>query len=153
LPSAQFTGTLGHWYPGSPERRETMAYKILVVDDDKNIAEIEAKILKQEGYEIVIANDGEEALLKMEQEKPDIVVLDLMMPKKNGFEVLQEIRTKYKKWIPVIISSGENDLDAVKKSYSLEADHYLTKPCPMEHLIRGVRTMVSLIPLRINETK
>lgn len=128
-----------------------MAYKILCVDDEKNLVDIFSAGLIKAGYEVVIAYDGEQALEKAEQDKPDVVILDLMMPKLNGFEVLMQIRKRFKKWIPVIIYSAENDLESLKKAYRLEADHYLTKPCSMENMIRGVETMLSLIPLRIQE--
>ena len=128
-----------------------MAYKILVVDDDNNLAEFFSEGLIKEGYEVAVANDGEEALEKVEKEKPDIVILDLMMPKLNGFEVLLKMRQKYKKWIPVIISSAEKDMVSVKKAYDMEADHYLTKPCGLDTVLKGVRTMISLIPLRAQE--
>ncbi|MFH0790483.1 MAG: response regulator [Candidatus Omnitrophota bacterium] len=128
-----------------------LAYKILCVDDEKNLVDIYSAGLIKAGYEVVIAYDGEQALEKAEQDKPDVVILDLMMPKLNGFEVLMQIRKRFKKWIPVIIYSAENDLESLKKAYRLEADHYLTKPCSMENMIRGVETMLSLIPLRIQE--
>jgi len=126
-----------------------MAYKLLVVDDDKSNLEMFKEILTQEGYEVVVAYDGEEALAKIKETDPDIILLDLILPKKNGFEVLKEIRQNYKdKWRPVIIISGQSDLESVTKGYKLEADHYLTKPCPLQHLLRGVRIMVSLISAR-----
>jgi len=126
-----------------------MAYKLLVVDDDKNNLEMFKEILTQEGYEVIVASDGEEALVKVKEANPDVILLDLILPKKNGFEVLKEIRQNYKdKWRPVIIISGQGDLESVTKGYNLEADHYLTKPCPLEHLLRGVRTMISLISAR-----
>ncbi len=126
-----------------------MAYKLLVVDDDRDIVDILKKRLLQEGYEVAVAFDGEEALSKVKEENPDVVLLDLMMPKLNGFEVLKEIRDKYRdKWRPVIIVSANAELDSVKSCYSLEADHYLTKPCTIENVLRGIRTMISLIPLR-----
>jgi len=126
-----------------------MAYKLLVVDDDRDIAQITAKNLSREGYQVTIAYDGEEALEKVKTENPDIIILDLTLPKLNGFEVLKEIREKFQdRWRPVIIVSGNTELEAVKKCYSLEADHYLTKPCAVEHLLRGVQTMISLIPTR-----
>ncbi len=128
-----------------------MPYKLLVVDDDRDIVEVMKKRLLQEGYEVVVAFDGEEALLKLKEENPDVVLLDLMMPKLNGFEVLKEIREKYQdKWRPVIIISAKTELDSVKSCYNLEADHYLTKPCTMENILRGISTMLSLIPLRQN---
>jgi len=127
-----------------------MAYKLLVVDDDKDVVETLQKRLLQEGYAVAVAFDGEEALAKVREDNPDIILLDLMLPKLNGFDVLKEIREKYKdKWRPVIIVSAATDLDTVKKSYNLEADHYLTKPCTMENVLRGIRTMISLIPLRV----
>ena len=127
-----------------------MAYKILVVDDDKDIVETLQKRLKQEEYLVAVAFDGEEALTKVKTENPDVILLDLMMPKLNGFEVLKEIREKHTdKWRPVIIVSAQTDLDVLKKCYNLEADHYLTKPCTLENVLRGIHTMISLIPLRI----
>jgi DNA-binding response OmpR family regulator len=129
-----------------------MAYKILVVDDDKEIVDILQKRLLQEGYSVTVAFDGEGALLKIKEDNPDIILLDLMLPKLNGFDVLKEIREKYKdKWRPVIIISAKNDLESLKTSYSLEADHYLTKPCNMEDVLRGIKTMISLIPLRVKD--
>lgn len=126
-----------------------MAYKLLIVDDDKEIAETLRQRLTQEGYAVTLAFDGEEALVKVKEDNPDVILLDLMLPKLNGFEVLKEIREKYKdKWRPVIIISAKNELETVQKSYALEADHYLTKPCDMENILRGIRTMISLIPLR-----
>lgn len=129
-----------------------MAHKILLVDDDKEIVEtLKARLIK-EGYEVSTAYDGEEALVKIKEDNPDVVLLDLMLPKLNGFEVLKEIRQRFKdKWRPVIIISAQTELESVRKSYSLEADHYLTKPCSIEHVLRGIRTMISLIPLRIKE--
>ena len=129
-----------------------MAHKILVVDDDRDIVETLKNRLEKENYEVAVAFDGEEAITKIKEVNPDIVLLDLVMPKINGFEVLKEIREKYKeKWRPVIIVSAQDDLESFRKSYSLEADHYLTKPCTMEHILSGIRTMISLIPLRDNK--
>ena len=126
-----------------------MSYKLLVVDDEKDIVETLRKKLLEEGYEVVVAFDGEEALVRVKEDNPDIILLDLILPKLPGFEVLKEIREKYKdKWRPIIIISAQTDLEMVKKSYKLEADHYLTKPCSMENVLRGIRTMISLIPLR-----
>jgi DNA-binding response OmpR family regulator len=126
-----------------------MSYKLLLVDDDKEIVETLEKRLKEEGYDVATAFDGEEALTKLKTDNPDIILLDLIMPKLNGFDVLKEIRQNYKdKWRPVIIVSAQTDLESIKKGYNLEADHYLTKPCTMENLLRGIRTMISLMPAR-----
>jgi DNA-binding response OmpR family regulator len=126
-----------------------MPHKLLLVDDDKEIIQtLQARLIK-EGYAVAVAFDGEEALLKVKEENPDLILLDLTMPKLNGFEVLKEIRKKYNdKWRPVIIISGKGDMESLKQSYGLEADHYLIKPCSIENILRSVETMISLIPLR-----
>jgi len=126
-----------------------MAYKILVVDDEKDVVETLQHRLLREGYEVAVAYDGEEALVKVADENPDVILLDLIMPKLNGFEVLKAIRELYTdKWRPVIIVSAQTDLEGLKQCYNLEADHYLSKPCTMETILRGITTVVSLIPLR-----
>jgi DNA-binding response OmpR family regulator len=126
-----------------------MTYKLLVVDDEVDIVEALKKHLFHEGYEVVVAFDGEEALEKMKSDNPDIVILDLMLPKLNGFEVLERIRKNYNdRWRPVIILSVKGDLESVREGYNLEADLYLTKPCSMENVLRGIKTMISLIPQR-----
>jgi len=126
-----------------------MAYKLLVVDDDKEVVETLKSRLIKEGYEVAVAFDGEEALVKVKEENPDVILLDLVMPKLNGFEVLKHIRENFKdKWRPIIIISATGELEAVKKSYSMEADHYLSKPVTMDNILRGIRIMISLIPAR-----
>jgi DNA-binding response OmpR family regulator len=126
-----------------------MAYKLLIVDDDKEIIDTLQPRLIKEGYEVVAAFDGEEALAKVRQDDPDVILLDLMLPKLNGFEVLKNIRENFKdRWRPIIIISAQNELESIKKCYGLEADHYLSKPCSIDNVLRGVRTMISLIPLR-----
>jgi DNA-binding response OmpR family regulator len=126
-----------------------MDYKILVVDDDKEIVNMLKEKLTKEGYIVSTACDGEDALAKVKTDKPDIILLDLMMPKLNGFETLKQIRDNFQdRWMPIIILSAKAELESVKQCYSMEADHYLTKPCEMEKLLRGIETMISLIPLR-----
>jgi len=127
-----------------------LAYKILVVDDEKDIVEAIKNRLQREDYEVAVAYDGEEALLQIKAINPDLLLLDLRMPKLNGFEVLKIVREKFTdKWRPVIIISASNDLKSVKDCYAMEADHYLIKPCSVEDISKGVRIMLSLIPLRI----
>ena len=128
-----------------------MTHKLLLVDDDKEIIDSLEPRLRREGYDVSVAFDGEEALTKVKEHNPDVILLDLMLPKVNGFEVLKDIRLKFKdKWRPIIIISAKHELEAVKKCYDLEADHYLTKPCSIEKILRGIETMISLIPARIN---
>jgi DNA-binding response OmpR family regulator len=125
-----------------------MAYKLLVVDDDSEIAGLTEKRLFQEGYEVFVAGDGIEALEKVRAHDPDVILLDLGLPKLSGFEVLKEIREKHsQRWRAVIVISARGELEAVKLSYELQADHYLTKPVTIEKVLEGIETMISLIPL------
>lgn len=129
---------------------ESEIFKILVVDDEKEIVDLVSARLVREGYQVVTAFDGEDALAQIKVEDPDVIVLDLMMPKLNGLEILKQLRENpAEKWRPVIIVSANAELEAIKKCYNLEADLYLTKPCTMENLVRGVKTMISFIPMRL----
>jgi DNA-binding response OmpR family regulator len=129
-----------------------MGFKILVVDDEPDIVQVVSGRLAREGFEVATAFDGEEALSQFAAFDPDLVLLDLTMPKLNGFDVLKQIREKYTdRWRPVIIISAQTELDTLRKSYDLEADHYLAKPCAIDVILRGIETMRSLIPLRIKQ--
>ena len=124
--------------------------KVLMADDEAEILTIMAKKVAQAGYEVVTAKDGEEALAKIKSENPDVILLDLTMPKVDGFTVLKHIRENpsSSKWQPVIIISARNELDDMKKGFSLEADHYIPKPCNITDILKGIRLMVDLIPHR-----
>lgn len=131
-----------------------MGYKILIVEDEKDVVDSLKSRLEKEGYQVAVAFDGEEAIQKVKETDPDIILLDLILPKLSGFEVLKQLRQKFAdRWRPVIVISAKNELESVKTSYALEADHYLTKPVSMEKILQGIRTMISLIPLRIHEKK
>ena len=124
-----------------------MGYKLLVTDDNTYVTEVLEKRLTKEGFEVVVASDGEDALQKLDKENPDIILLDLMMPKKNGFEVLKEIRRRKEEdmdiWRPVIIISSKEESEAMAVGYNrLEADMYLNKPCSLETILEAVKKMV-----------
>ena len=103
-----------------------MSAKILVVDDERSIAEILKYNLEKEGFEVILAYDGEEALERLEQDKPDLILLDIMLPKKDGFAVCREIRAQ--KEIPIImLTARETEVDKVL-GLELGADDYVTKP-------------------------
>ncbi|MFC1624184.1 response regulator transcription factor [Candidatus Omnitrophota bacterium] len=121
--------------------------KILAVDDDEKITQLIKAILENTGlYEVVIAHNGDEGLSKFHKEGPDLVISDVMMPGKNGFELLQELRKPGVKWRPVIMLTAVDD--ALKKAYDLEADFYLTKPFDSKVLLRGIQTLLPLISMR-----
>lgn len=124
--------------------------KILVADDEELVLEIMAKKIASQDYEVVTAKDGQEAWAKIVSELPDIIILDLNMPKMDGWAVLSQLRQNppTKRWLPVIIVSAQNELESFRKGVDLEADHYLTKPCPIEDILKAIRLMLSLIPQR-----
>lgn len=110
-------------------------YNILVVDDDKEIVEAIEIYLKKEGYNILKAYNGEQALQQLEKEQIHLIILDIMMPKKDGIETLQEIRKN--KTIPVIMLSAKSeDYDKIE-GLNTGADDYITKPFnPLELIAR-----------------
>jgi len=126
------------------------AIKILIADDEDVILEIMAKKIASQHYEVITAKDGQEAWSKIVTDLPDVIILDLDMPKMDGWAVLSQLRSNppTKRWQPVIIVSAQNELDDFKKGVNLEADHYLTKPCPIEDILKAIRLMLSLIPQR-----
>ncbi len=124
--------------------------KVLIADDEPDVLAAMKKKVVNAGYAVITAKDGEEAWEKIKSELPDVILLDLTMPKLDGLEVLKNLRQNPPsvKWQPVIIVSARKELEDMKKGFSLDADHYLTKPCDMDAILKGIRTMVSLIPLR-----
>jgi two-component system alkaline phosphatase synthesis response regulator PhoP len=124
------------------------AIKILIADDEDVVLEIMAHKIASQDYEVITAKDGQEAWDKIVSDVPDIIILDLNMPKMNGWAVLSRLRQNppTKRWQPVIIISAQNELESFKKGVDLEADHYLTKPCQIEDVLKGIRLMLSLIP-------
>lgn len=114
-----------------------MQNKILIVDDEKAIADIIKFNLEKEGHLVYVAYDGEEAIKVVNKIIPDLVLLDVMMPKKDGFQVLKEIRENYK--FPVImLTAKEEEVDKVL-GLELGADDYITKPFSMRELVARVK--------------
>ncbi|GMB09783.1 two-component system response regulator VicR [Thermolongibacillus altinsuensis] len=114
-----------------------MEKRILVVDDEKPIADILQFNLKKEGYEVFCAYDGVEALQKVEEIHPDLILLDIMLPQKDGMEVCREIRKKYD--MPIImLTAKDSEIDKVL-GLELGADDYVTKPFSTRELLARVR--------------
>ena len=103
-----------------------MAKKVLVVDDEKPISDIINFNLEKEGYEVLIAYDGEEALARVEADDPDLIILDLMLPKIDGLEVAKRVRVKHSTPI-IMVTAKDSELDKVL-GLELGADDYVTKP-------------------------
>jgi two-component system, OmpR family, response regulator VicR len=114
-----------------------MEKRILVVDDEKPIADILQFNLKKEGYEVICAYDGAEALQKVEEVTPDLILLDIMLPQKDGMEVCREVRKKYD--MPIImLTAKDSEIDKVL-GLELGADDYVTKPFSTRELLARVK--------------
>ncbi|MFZ3590492.1 response regulator YycF [Bacillus sp. DJP31] len=114
-----------------------MEKKILVVDDEKPIADIIKFNLQKEGYEVLCAYDGIEAIQMVEEHKPDLILLDIMLPLKDGMEVCREVRKKYD--MPIImLTAKDSEIDKVL-GLELGADDYVTKPFSTRELLARVK--------------
>jgi len=114
--------------------------KILVVDDDANICELLRLYLTKEGYQVTVANDGEEGLEKFNQVKPDMVLLDVMMPKMDGLEVCRRIRKLGNTPVMMLTAKGET-FDKVL-GLELGADDYLAKPFSPRELAARIKALL-----------
>ncbi|HCT90429.1 MAG TPA: DNA-binding response regulator [Lachnospiraceae bacterium] len=115
-------------------------YRILVVEDDRNTRQVICEFLKEAGYAVADACDGEEAIALFYEGRFDLVVLDIMLPKKNGMEVLREIRSLSN--TPVIMLTALADEYTQIKSFDLQADEYVTKPFSPIVLVKRVSALL-----------
>jgi two-component system alkaline phosphatase synthesis response regulator PhoP len=117
--------------------------KILVVDDEIYIVHILDFSLGMEGYDVVTALDGEQALDKLKSEKPDLIVLDIMMPKLDGYEVCKAIKSDpATKQIPVILLSAKGRNVDQKMGFDVGADDYITKPFSPRKLVERINQLL-----------
>ena len=120
-----------------------MSKKILVADDEPNIVISLEYLLKREGYTVTIARDGQEALDAIARDHPDLVLLDVMMPKKSGFEVCQELRiNEALQHIKILMLTAKGRDTDVAKGLALGADAYMTKPFATRDLVQKVAQML-----------
>lgn len=115
--------------------------KILLIEDDETISKALDFALGEEGYEVLCAEDGESGLEKARSEKPDIILLDIMLPKMNGFEVCQALKTDAKfKSIPIVMMTGLGDTENTVKGLTLGADDYVSKPFNFKELLARLQS-------------
>jgi DNA-binding response OmpR family regulator len=114
--------------------------KILIVDDDNNIAELISLYLTKECYDTHIVNDGEEALRAFEQYNPNLILLDLMLPGIDGYQVCREIRTKSN--VPIIMLSAKGEIFDKVLGLELGADDYIMKPFDSKELVARVKAVL-----------
>jgi DNA-binding response OmpR family regulator len=117
--------------------------RILVVDDEIYIVHILDFSLGMEGYEVITALDGEQALEKLKTEKPDLIVLDIMMPKLDGYEVCKSIKSSPEtRHIPVILLSAKGRNVDQKLGFDVGADDYITKPFSPRKLVERINQLL-----------
>lgn len=114
--------------------------KILIVDDDNNIAELISLYLTKECYDTKIVNDGEQALIAFEHYKPNMLLLDLMLPGIDGYQVCREIRTKSD--VPIIMLSAKGEVFDKVLGLELGADDYILKPFDSKELVARVKAVL-----------
>ncbi len=117
--------------------------KVMAVDDEPDITKLIEKILKKAGYKVATANSGTECLEKYPKEKPDIVLLDVMMPGMDGWEVYRSIKKINKNQKILFLTAVTLESEARKKMDELKVSHYLTKPFDPPELIERVKRVLS----------
>lgn len=120
-----------------------MTKKILIVDDEPNIVVSLEFLMQREGYRVAVAVDGKEALRQIAEFEPDLILLDVMLPNKSGFEVCQEIRLN-PAWamIRIIMLTAKGRETEVQKGLAIGADAYMTKPFSTKELAALVKTLL-----------
>ncbi len=122
-----------------------MAKKILIADDEQNIVISLEFLMKREGFDVTVAGDGEEALKRIREIRPDLVLLDVMMPRKSGFEVCQEVKADSELQATKILMLTAKGRDTeVAKGLAMGADGYMTKPFSTKELVAKVKTLLGL---------
>ncbi|MGA9524487.1 MAG: response regulator [Myxococcaceae bacterium] len=124
-------------------RADAAARRILVIDDDEHTRNLLRDLCEQTGYRVDVACDGAEAVEKIDRDLPDLVLLDLMMPRKDGFAVLKELREGDRtKELPVIVLTAIGDMDGKIRGMELGADDYVTKPFKLIELQTRINSAI-----------
>lgn len=120
-----------------------MAKKVLIVDDEPNIVISLEFLMKKDGYDLRVAMDGNQALEELENFRPDLVLLDVMLPYKSGFEICQQIK-EHPEWqkIKVLLLTAKGREADITKGMALGADAYITKPFSTKELVAKVRDIL-----------
>jgi DNA-binding response OmpR family regulator len=117
--------------------------KILLVDDADTILMMERMILNRGGYELITAKDGQEAVAKAVTERPDLILLDIVMPRMNGFEALKQLRSQEAtKAIPIMMVTTRGEEENVETGFASGCDDYITKPLNGSEVLAKVRSFL-----------
>lgn len=118
-----------------------MAVSVLIVEDDRNIAELLQMYLEKEGYAVTVAADGGQGLAKFRAIKPDLVLLDVMMPVMDGWELTRELRRCYPR-LPIMLVTARDTIEDKRTGFTSGADDYLTKPVDLDELLLHVQALL-----------
>jgi len=121
-----------------------MAHRILIADDESNIVLALEFLMKKEGYEVQTVSDGEHALRAIEKSRPDLILLDIMMPNLDGYEVCQRIRSdpSMKDIVIIMLTAKGREVER-EKGLALGADFYITKPFSTREVVQKVREVLA----------
>lgn len=118
-------------------------YTILVADDDPELRKLLEFNLEASGYKVLLARDGNEAMEIMAEQRPDLVILDILMPGKDGLDVLLDMKADQRLWhVPIIILTAVRLEEAVSRCWQIGIDLYITKPFELEELLTHVRDLL-----------
>ena len=121
-----------------------MVNKILLIEDDRTVCELLSHVLNGNGYQTIVALTGEDGLRLCRTEAPNLIILDVLLPDINGFEVLKAIKSNTNtKSIPVLMLTEKNLLGDVEHAISLGADGYITKPFDIQRVLAKVTDLLS----------
>ncbi|MBE9388313.1 response regulator transcription factor [Vagococcus salmoninarum] len=124
---------------------------LLIAEDDLNIQKLLVRLLKQAGYETLVANDGQEALATLEDYQVDLLVLDVMMPKMTGFEVIKELRP-YNRDLPIILVTAKESVADKKRGFLAGADDYMVKPINEEEFLLRIQALLRRAKIMTEQT-
>lgn len=119
-----------------------MTAKVLIVDDEPNIVISLQFLMKKGGFETSVARDGDEALLEVERFRPDLVLLDVMMPRRDGYEVCQQLRSSGWNDLKIVMLTAKGREAEVTKGLAVGADAYVTKPFSTSELVETVTRLL-----------
>ena len=136
---------------GDTMTSDVSAKNVLVVDDEPDTLELVKLVLESGGFKTQLATSGKEALNKIEITKPDLVLLDIMMPDMDGWEVFRKIKERYSNVPIAILTAKAKNIDRLLGLHVLKADDYITKPFGKNELIDRVRKLTGLAEIRATE--
>lgn len=117
--------------------------KILLVDDSETILQMEKMILAQNSYELVMARDGEEGVAKALETKPDLILMDVVMPKMNGFEAVKQLRANAQtRTVPIVMVTSKAEAESLETGYQNGCSDYIIKPIDRLELMTKVRNLL-----------